>query len=169
MGSQSAIGGGGRYDKLAGICRSRPHSGPWLCARFLNAWFSRLKPPVLWASTKRVDGYVACVDDSVPRPLSTLVCAARDAGLLEMDHQGKSLKSQFKTADKVNARVVDGARSRRAFPRRRIRNMRSHAEKLVDIAAAKRLLSQFGGQRVGGASSPINIDTVFSLENDDKE
>ena len=87
-----------------------------------------------------------------------------------MDHQGKSLKSQFKMADKANARVVivlgpDELSQGKA----RIRNMRNHAEKLVDIAAAKRLLSQFGGQRVGGASSPVNIDTVFSFENDDKE
>ena len=120
---------------------------------------------------KRVDGYIACVDDSVRPAAFDLACAARDAGLsVEMDHQGKSLKSQFKMADKSGARMVivlgpDELSQGKA----RIRNMQKHTEKLVDIDAAKRLLSQFGGQRVGGGASPVSIDAVFSFENDDKE
>ena len=171
MGSQSAIGGGGRYDKLAESVGGRPTPGLGFALGFERMVLALEAAGALGESAKRVDGYVACVDNSVRAAAFDLVCAARDAGLcVEMDHQGKSLKSQFKTADKVNARVVivlgpDELSQGKA----RIRNMRSHAEKLVDIAAAKRLLSQFGGQRVGGASSPINIDTVFSLENDDKE
>ena len=84
--------------------------------------------------------------------------------------QGKSLKSQFKMADKIGARVVVVlGPDELAQGKARIRSMQKHTEKLVDIDAAKRLLSQFGGQRVGDGAAPLNIDTVFSFENDDKE
>ena len=117
-------------------------------------------------SPKRVDGYIACVDPSVRATAFDLVCAARDAGLsVEMDHQGKSLKSQFKMADKLGVRVVIVlGPDELAQGKARVRNMSTHAERLVDIAAAKRLLAQFGGNLVGGGAAPVSIDALFDAE-----
>ena len=91
---------------------------------------------------------------------------ARDAGLsVEMDHQGKSLKSQFKMADKLGVRaVIVLGPDELAQGKARVRNMTTHAERLVDIAAAKRLLAQFGGNLVGGAAAPVSIDALFDVE-----
>jgi len=82
-----------------------------------------------------------------------------------MDHQGKSLKSQFKMADKLGVRVVIVlGPDELAQGKARVRNMTTHAERLVDIAAAKRLLAQFGGNLVGGGAAPVSIDALFDAE-----
>lgn len=171
MGSQSAIGGGGRYDGLAETVGGRPTPGLGFALGFERMVLALEAAGVLGESSKRVDGYVACVDESVRPAAFDLVCAARDAGLcIEMDHQGKSLKSQFKMADKIGACVVVIlGPDELAQGKARVRSMQKHSEKLVDIDAAKRLLSQFGGQLVGNVTTPVNIDAVFSFENDDKE
>ena len=55
----------------------------------------------------RCDFFVACVDDSVRAEAFPLVQALRDAGFAgEVDHQHRSLKSQFKLADKLHSSHV---------------------------------------------------------------
>ena len=166
MGSQSAIGGGGRYDKLAEIEGGRPTPGLGFALGFERMVLALEAAGTLADSPKRVDGYIACVDPSVRATAFDLVCAARDAGLsVEMDHQGKSLKSQFKMADKLGVRVVIVlGPDELAQGKARVRNMSTHAERLVDIAAAKRLLAQFGGNLVGGGAAPVSIDALFDAE-----
>ncbi|WP_455236209.1 histidine--tRNA ligase [Senegalimassilia anaerobia] len=166
MGSQSAIGGGGRYDKLAEIEGGRPTPGLGFALGFERMVLALEAAGTLADSPKRVDGYIACVDPSVRATAFDLVCAARDAGLsVEMDHQGKSLKSQFKMADKLGVRVVIVlGPDELAQGKARVRNMTTHAERLVDIAAAKRLLAQFGGNLVGGGAAPVSIDALFDAE-----
>ena len=107
------------------------------------------------------------MDDSVRPTAFDLLCAARDAGLtVEMDHQGKSLKSQFKMADKLGARhVFVLGPDELAQGKARVRNMASHEERLVDIAAARKLLAHFGGQPMGAAGTPVSLDELFSSEN----
>ena len=171
MGSQSAIGGGGRYDKLAEAVGGRPTPGLGFALGFERMVLALEAAGTLADTPRRVDGYIACVDASVRPEAFSLACAARDAGLtVEMDHQGKSLKSQFKMADKLGVRVVivlgpDEVAQGKA----RVRNMQTHAEKLVDIAAARRLLSQFGGQPMGGAAKTIgmNVESLFALEGEE--
>ena len=56
---------------------------------------------------QKCDLFVACVDDSVRARAFALVQECRDAGFTtEMDHQKRSLKSQFKLADKLGAARV---------------------------------------------------------------
>ena len=51
--------------------------------------------------------YVARVDDSMTPAVFQLTQALRDAGVAaETDHQGRSLKSQFKQADRLGAAFV---------------------------------------------------------------
>ena len=102
MGSQNAIGGGGRYDKLVEEVGGRP----------------------------------------------TPVQALRDAGqAADMDHQKRSLKSQFKLADKLNAKkVAILGPDELSEGKVKVRNMASHEERLVDLAAVKAILANFSSE-----------------------
>ena len=67
-----------------------------------------------------------------------------------MDHQHRSLKSQFKLADKVGAVMVAIlGPDELAEGKVKVRNMASHQERLVDVANAKAVLAKFGGQPFG--------------------
>lgn len=132
--AQNAIGGGGRYDKLAEEVGGRPTPGFGFaigferCANILED-VGHAFPK---ASACRV--FVASVDDEVRADAFALTQILRDAGIqAEMDHQGRSLKSQFKLADKLGARLVvilgpDELREGHV----RIRDMRTHEEELVE-------------------------------------
>ncbi|MCX8007585.1 MAG: His/Gly/Thr/Pro-type tRNA ligase C-terminal domain-containing protein, partial [Coriobacteriia bacterium] len=51
--------------------------------------------------------YVAAVDGSCRASAFELTTVLRDAGIAaEVDHRGRSLKAQFKQADKIGARAV---------------------------------------------------------------
>ncbi|HIY82304.1 MAG TPA: histidine--tRNA ligase [Candidatus Rubneribacter avistercoris] len=165
MGSQNAIGGGGRYDKLMEEVGGRPTPGfGWAlgyerCVLALQAAGHAFPP------ARRCDLFVACVDDSVRSEAFSLVQAFRDAGLAaEMDHQHRSLKSQFKLADKLGAAVVAVlGPDELASGQVKARNMRTHAERLVDLAAVRTLLARFGGEAVGGGTAPARIEEVFDV------
>ena len=58
-------------------------------------------------SPPRAEVYVARVDDDAAAAAFDLVSALRDAGVAaECDHQGRSLKSQLKQADRLGAGAV---------------------------------------------------------------
>ena len=161
MGSQNAIGGGGRYDKLAQEVGGRPTPGfGWAlgyerCVLALEA-AGRAFPPAA-----RCDFFVACVDDSVRAEAFSLVQAMRDAGFAgEMDHQHRSLKSQFKLADKLDAaQVAVLGPDELAEGKVKVRNMQTHEERLADLAATKALLARLSAEPQG--FEPPSIDEVF--------
>jgi histidyl-tRNA synthetase len=107
LGSQNAIGGGGRYDRLMEEYGGKPTPGLGFALGFertllaMNALGARVPAPA------RAEVYVASVDDGVRTTAFTLAALLRDAGVAaECDHQGRSLKSQFKHADRLDARFV---------------------------------------------------------------
>ena len=161
MGSQNAIGGGGRYDKLAQEVGGRPTPGfGWAlgyerCVLALEA-AGRAFPPAA-----RCDFFVACVDDSVRAEAFSLVQAMRDAGFAgEMDHQHRSLKSQFKLADKLDAaQVAVLGPDELAEGKVKVRNMQTHEERLAGLAATKALLARLSAEPQG--FEPPSIDEVF--------
>ena len=107
LGSQNAIGGGGRYDKLAEEVGGRPTPGLGFALGYERCMLVLEAAGVELPRAQRCDLFVACVDDSVRAQAFGLVQACRDAGVVcEMDHQGRSLKSQFKLADKLGAARV---------------------------------------------------------------
>lgn len=135
MGSQNAIGGGGRYDKLMAEIGGNPTPGFGFalgyerCLLALQAHGFEFEPAV------KYDVYVACVDDSV-RPLAFLILQKlRDIGMKgDIDHQHRSLKSQFKQADKMRADyVVVLGPDEVAQGVAKVRNMASHDEVTVPI------------------------------------
>ena len=61
MGSQSAIGGGGRYDKLAESVGGRPTPGLGFALGFERMVLALEAAGALGESTKRVDGYLSLI------------------------------------------------------------------------------------------------------------
>ena len=163
MGSQNAIGGGGRYDKLAEEVGGRPTPGFGWALGYERCVLALQAAGHAFAPAARCDVFVACVDDSVRRTAFSLVQACRDAGLaVEMDHQHRSLKGQFKLADKLGAaRVAVLGPDEVAAGQVKVRNMRTHAERSVDLAAMLALLARFGGEPVGGAAATASVEEVF--------
>ena len=107
MGAQNAIGGGGRYDKLAEEVGGRPTPGLGFALGFERCVLALEAAGHEFPRAQRCDLFVACVDDSVRARAFALVQECRDAGFIcEMDHQKRSLKSQFKLADKLGAARV---------------------------------------------------------------
>ena len=109
MGAQNAIGGGGRYDKLAEEVGGRPTPGIGFALGYERTLLALQAAGVELPKAGRCDVFVACVagDATATAAAFRLLQQARDAGLAaEMDHQGRSLKSQFKLADKLGARFV---------------------------------------------------------------
>jgi histidyl-tRNA synthetase len=107
LGSQNAIGGGGRYDRLMEEYGGPPTPGLGFALGFER---TLLAMEAVGAAAERLptaEVYVARVDVGVSGEAFTLVSVLRDAGIAaETDHQGRSLKSQFKQADRLDAKLV---------------------------------------------------------------
>lgn len=105
LGSQNAIGGGGRYNGLV-----RDLGGPDIAGIGFAVGMERLilllqqdqVPPV------RVPRFfVAGLGEAARGPAFLLVQELRDRGIeAELDYEGRSLKSQMRRADKTGARYV---------------------------------------------------------------
>ncbi|MCL2339685.1 MAG: histidine--tRNA ligase [Actinomycetia bacterium] len=135
LGSQNAIGGGGRYDKLVAEFGGNPTPGLGFALGFerialvLNACAGN------WAALTTPLVYVAAVDDSCRADAWQLARVLRQGGLAtELDHQRRSLRSQFKVADKSGARyVVIVGPDELASGQAKLRDMTSSREIVVPI------------------------------------
>ncbi|MEN6430397.1 MAG: histidine--tRNA ligase [Coriobacteriales bacterium] len=107
LGSQNAIGGGGRYDRLMQEYGGPPTPGLGFALGFERTLLALEAAGVDVGAAPRTDVYVAAVDADV-RPAAFVTAARlRDAGMAaSLDHQARSLKSQFKQADRLGARLV---------------------------------------------------------------
>jgi histidyl-tRNA synthetase len=107
LGSQNAIGGGGRYDRLMQEYGGPATPGLGFALGFERTLLAMEAAGAAVPAPPRADVYVARVDSSVAGASFALLSALRDAGVVaESDHQGRSLKSQFKQADKLGAALV---------------------------------------------------------------
>ena len=107
LGSQNAIGGGGRYDRLMQEFDGPATPGLGFALGFERTLLAMEATGAIAEASPLAEVYVARVDCSVSRVAFELVSALRDAGIAaETDHQARSLKSQFKQADKLGARFV---------------------------------------------------------------
>ena len=137
MGSQNAIGGGGRYDKLAKEVGGRDTPGLGFalgyerCVLALEALGAKASSEVAPAA------FIACVDNSTRATAFNLAQELRAQGLyIEVDHQKRSLKSQFKLADKLSARkVIVLGPDEVAEGVAKIRDMETHEEQVVKLDA----------------------------------
>jgi len=107
LGSQNAIGGGGRYDRLMQEYGGPATPGLGFALGFERTLLAMEACGAFAEEHVRADVYVARVDGSVAPAAFALTAALRDAGITaEEDHQARSLKSQFKQADRIGARFV---------------------------------------------------------------
>ena len=158
MGSQNAIGGGGRYDKLVEEVGGRPTPGLGFALGYERCALALQAAGVEFPKAQRCDLFVACVDDSVRAEAFSLVQACRDAGqVADMDHQKRSLKSQFKLADKLNATLVAVLGPEEvAAGKVKLRNMKTHTERLVDLSKVKAILDHFANSATSPAAEEID-------------
>jgi len=104
LGAQSGVGGGGRYDGLVEMLGGPPTPGMGWAAgieRILLAGELRPAPEPL------VDLFVAFDSDEQRARAFALASEARRAGLaVQQELAGRSLKGQFKQADRLGARYI---------------------------------------------------------------
>lgn len=135
MGSQNAIGGGGRYDKLAKEVGGRDTPGLGFALGYERCVLALEALGAKSHELARPDAFIACVDDSTRERAFALAQECRDAGLsVDVDHQHRSLKSQFKLADKLGAAsVVILGPDEAARGVAKVRDMATHDERIVSL------------------------------------
>ena len=107
IGSQGAICGGGRYDGLV-----EELGGPSIPAVGFGMGIERVLMLLeegggLSIEEESPEVFVACLNQTLAPEAFVLMERFRAAGLrADMDHQGRSLKAQFKYADKLGARHI---------------------------------------------------------------
>jgi histidyl-tRNA synthetase len=107
LGSQNAIGGGGRYDRLMEEYGGPPTPGLGFALGFERTLLAMQATGAAVPVPPIAQVYVARVDDTVAAQVFDIASELRDAGIAsEMDHQARSLKSQFKQADRLGAHLV---------------------------------------------------------------
>lgn len=107
MGSQNAIGGGGRYDGLAEQIGGRETPGIGFALGYERCVLALQALGVQTEIPHEVGVFFACADDTARARAFGFAQALRDGGVsCDLDHQHRSLKSQFKLADKLGAQFV---------------------------------------------------------------
>jgi histidyl-tRNA synthetase len=105
LGAQSAVAGGGRYDGLVKLL-----GGPDTPATGFAIGFDRLAEIIQMQATdlqRNPNAYIAAMGEESLALAFAWVCELGRQGLyIEMDHQGRSLKSQMKRADRLEAPFV---------------------------------------------------------------
>ena len=104
LGAQSGVGGGGRYDGLIEQLGGPPTPGSGWAAGVERILLAAPEPP---AARLAVDLFVAVAPDGSEAAGFRLAAEARRAGLgAQLELTGRSLKGQFKQADRLGARYV---------------------------------------------------------------
>lgn len=133
---QNAIGGGGRYDKLMEEVGGKPTPGFGFALGYERSIIALEEAGVGFDDEAGIDLFVAVVQDDARRVAFGLAQECRDAGLqVEIDHQGRSLKSQFKLADKLGAaQVAILGPDELAANMATLRDMKTHEERKVALS-----------------------------------
>ena len=130
------IGGGGRYDGLVELEGGKPTAGVGFAVGFERALLALQAFGSDLGAEEVPCVYVANAGKELRQNVFTITQQLRAAGIVtEADYQGRSLKAQFKQADKVGAKlilVLGG--DELAAGKVKVRDMQSHDEVLVDLA-----------------------------------
>ena len=130
-----AIGGGGRYDGLMELEGGKPTPGIGFAVGFERIALALAAQGVELAGAAPSCIYVASAAPECRDAVFSAVLALRSAGIrTEADYQGRSLKSQFKQADKHHAThcVVIGP-DELAAGQATVRNMSTHDQLAVPL------------------------------------
>ena len=131
-----AIGGGGRYDGLMELEGGKPTPGIGFAVGFERIMLALEAEGVDLGGVEPSCVYVAGTEAEMRPAVFSATLALRRAGIrTEADYQGRSLKAQFKQADKHNAElcVVIGP-DEVAAGTATIRDMKTHEQTSVAMA-----------------------------------
>ena len=104
LGSQNALGGGGRYDGLFEALGAKPTPGIGFALGFERTVLALEAAGVDIGAHAECDVYIASVTDEMRDRAFELAILLRDAGwFVQTDLADKSLKAQMKAADKAGA------------------------------------------------------------------
>jgi histidyl-tRNA synthetase len=107
LGAQNAIGGGGRYDRLMELYGGPATSGLGFALGFERTLLALEAAGALMPRPAIAEVFVARVAPETAGEAFRITSELRAAGIVvETDHQARSLKSQFKVADRLGARLV---------------------------------------------------------------
>jgi histidyl-tRNA synthetase len=107
LGAQNAIGGGGRYDDLVEELGGKPTPAVGFAAGIERMIIAIDQQKAEWPVEKRIDVFVAKVNEKNKDTAFRLLQKIRNAGLsADMDYSEGSLKSQMRIANKIGARYT---------------------------------------------------------------
>ena len=132
-----SIGGGGRYDGLVELEGGKPTPGVGFAVGFERVLLALESQGVDLGADAETCVYVANAGAELRPEVFAVARELRAAGIrTECDYQGRSLKSQFKQADKLGARrIVILGGDELAAGKVKVRDMTTHEERLVDRAS----------------------------------
>lgn len=139
-----SIGGGGRYDGLVELEGGKPTPGVGFAVGFERIVLALEAQGVDLGADAEAPVYVANAGADLRHEVFVLAHELRAAGVrTECDYQGKSLKAQFKQADKLGAsHIVIIGGDELAAGKVKLRNMETHEEQLLDRASAASVLAE---------------------------
>ena len=143
LGAQNALGGGGRYDRLIEEFGGKPTPGLGFAVGLERIVLALEAQGVKVGTVPQPLVFVAAVDDEVRATAFAIASQLRDAGIaVELDHQNRSLKSQFKLADRLGVQwmVVIGP-DELAAQEATLRCMETHDERRVPFDKLKDCLN----------------------------
>jgi histidyl-tRNA synthetase len=153
LGAQNAVAGGGRYDGLV-----RELGGEDIPGVGFAIGFERLVSMVPGNDEDFIDRphmYIAALGEEAMDYAFTLCNRLRMAGIrAEMDYSGKSLKSQMKRSDRVNARytLIIGTKEleERQAP---LRNMMTGDQRMLPLESTEAVIQEFSALLSAEASN----------------
>ncbi len=138
-----SIGGGGRYDGLVELEGGKPTPGVGFAVGFERIVLALEAQGVDLGADAEPCVFVANAGAELREEVFALSHELRAQGVrTECDYQGKSLKGQFKQADKLGAAyiVIIGG-DELAGGKVKLRNMATHEEQLIDRATAAEVIA----------------------------
>ncbi len=138
-----SIGGGGRYDGLVELEGGKPTPGVGFAVGFERAMLALEAFGKEMACDDEDCVFVANAGADLRDEVFALALDLRARGVrTECDYQGKSLKAQFKLADKLGAsHIVIIGGDELAAGKVKLRNMATHEERLIDRVGAAEIIA----------------------------
>ncbi len=133
LGAQSAIGAGGRYDPLIADCGGEETPGIGFAIGVERLLLQLEEENVSLNSIPPVDVYVCYLGEDLLDKALEIVFNLRERGLsVDIDYAHRSLKGQFKVADRLKAKyVVVVAPEEEKMESVKVRDMNSGEEQIV--------------------------------------
>ena len=138
-----SIGGGGRYDGLVELEGGKPTPGVGFAVGFERAMLALEAFGKEMACDDEGCVFVANAGADLRDEVFALALDLRARGVrTECDYQGKSLKAQFKLADKLGAsHIVIIGGDELAVGKVKLRDMATHEERLIDRVGAAEIIA----------------------------